>query len=124
MRRAITTLREARDKGVREQVEAMRRSDTFEEVGTFASFSCQSDSLRLQPWQTAPLWVGDLAAALRKPFGDQRGDREAAEILQNYWPTASVGSSPIRSLRSNAQARNKNRAANWRGRRAALEGTC
>lgn len=82
MRRAITTLREARDKGVREQVEAMRRSDTFEEVGTFASFSCQSDSLRLQPWQTAPLWVGDLAAALRKPFGDQRGDREAAEILQ------------------------------------------
>ena len=38
--------------------------------------------LNLQAWQTPPMWVRDLDAALREPFGGKRGDREAAELLQ------------------------------------------
>jgi hypothetical protein len=28
------------------------------------------------------MWIRDLDAALREPFGGKRGDREAAELLQ------------------------------------------
>ena len=48
----------------------------------FARHSSQSESLQQMSWQIAPLWVGDLDAALREPFGDPRGEREAAELLQ------------------------------------------
>jgi hypothetical protein len=34
----------------------------------------------LQPWQDPPSAI-NLAAALREPFGDQRGAREAGELL-------------------------------------------
>ena len=61
---------------------SMRRTDDLEEVGSFASYSCQMNSLHLRPWQTAPLWVGNLDVALHLPFGDPRGDREAAELLK------------------------------------------
>ena len=65
MKRAIEMVRQ-RDKASRDQIDLMLRNDPWPEVGTFASYSCQSDTLRLKPWQTAPLWVGDLGAALRK----------------------------------------------------------
>ena len=48
----------------------------------FCASHCQSRSLNLQAWQTPPMWVRDLDAALREPFGGKRGDREAAELLQ------------------------------------------
>jgi hypothetical protein len=31
---------------------------------------------------TPPCWITDLATAMREPFGDPRGEREAAELLQ------------------------------------------
>ena len=81
MQRAIQTVRQ-RDKASCDQVDAMRRSNSFEEVGQFAAYSCQTENLQLRPWQTAPLWVGNLDVALHLPFGDPRGDREAAELLK------------------------------------------
>jgi hypothetical protein len=81
LQRAIQMVRQ-RDSAAREHIDAMRRSDTFQEVGEFAASSCQSRSLHLSPWQTPPIWVGSLTAALRLPYGDQRGDREAAELLK------------------------------------------
>ena len=81
MRRAILTIRQ-RDEASREQIDAMLKTDTFEEVGAFASFSAQSRALRLQPWETSLLYVGNLDAALRLPFGGLSKDREAAELLQ------------------------------------------
>ncbi len=81
MQRAIALTR-AEDNGRREQIDHMRRTDNLEEVGTFCASHCQSRNLGLQPWQTLPIWVGDLAVALRKPFGDQSGGCEAAERLQ------------------------------------------
>ena len=81
MERAIEMVR-GRGAARCEQINDMLRTDGFQSVGTFAASSCQCDSLRLKPWQTAPLWVGDLDAALRQPFGGQRGTREAAELLK------------------------------------------
>ena len=84
MRRSIKTVRQ-RDRASADHIDAMMRDDddaSFEGAGRFASASCQARALHLKPWQTIPLWVGDIEAALAEPYGDQRGDREAAEILQ------------------------------------------
>jgi hypothetical protein len=60
----------------------MRRTDDLEEVGSFASYSCQINSLHLRPWQTAPMWVIDIEAPLREPPNDQRGNYHAAQLLR------------------------------------------
>jgi hypothetical protein len=49
-------------------------------VGRFAAYSAQIDSLGLMPWQDPPCVI-NLAHALEQPFGDQRGEREAGELL-------------------------------------------
>jgi hypothetical protein len=76
MRRAIAMVR-ARDKRSRDHIDSMRRTDPFEEVGTFAASSCQSRNLGLKPWQCPPVWIDNLDAALRLPFDEQNGDRAA-----------------------------------------------
>jgi hypothetical protein len=55
----------------------------WESVAEFAAYCVQSRSLDLMPWQRAPLfYANQLDIALREPFGDTRGTREAAELLK------------------------------------------
>jgi hypothetical protein len=62
------------------QIEAMfadpKRS--WERVARFCAYSAQIESLGLKPHETAPMWAR--SPDLEKPFGDPRGEREAAEI--------------------------------------------
>ena len=54
----------------------------FERVSRFAAFSCQMDSLRLDPFEYPPVWIrGDIDAALNAP-DDARHIRNAARLLQ------------------------------------------
>ena len=80
LERAIVALR--RDTATREQIEAKLRDEPWQAAGEFAAYAAQCDSLGLRPWQTPPCWITDLAATLRLPFGDPRGEREAAELLR------------------------------------------
>ena len=81
MQRAIAMTADE-DAGRRRQINQMRRTDPFEEIGTFAVQHCQSRNLGLKPWENLPLWIDDLAAALCEPFDDQTGTREAAELFK------------------------------------------
>jgi hypothetical protein len=63
------------------QLDSMLASDSWERVAKFAAFSVQIDSLGLMPCQKPPCQTR-LETALLEPFGDQRGSREAAEILR------------------------------------------
>jgi hypothetical protein len=66
----------------RQQVDDFLASRPWDDVGRFCASCAQSRSLRLDPWETLPIWVGDIDAALREPYGDARGTREAGEILR------------------------------------------
>jgi hypothetical protein len=59
----------------------MLASWPFETVGRFAAGCAQSKALHVQPWETLPLWIGDIEAGLNAP-DDARRTREAAELLQ------------------------------------------
>jgi hypothetical protein len=63
------------------QLDAKLAAEPWETVARFASYSAQIASLGLQPWQDPPAVI-NLDAALRQPFGDARGAREAGEILR------------------------------------------
>jgi hypothetical protein len=63
------------------QLDAMLADDPWERVAKFAAYSVQIDSLGLLPWQKPPCQT-QLETALLEPFGDQRGTREAGEILK------------------------------------------
>jgi hypothetical protein len=81
MRRAIAITRRS-EPGRDQQITAMLFDRPFERVGRFAAFSCQMDSLHLQPWETPPVWIrGDIEAALHAP-NDARRVRDAARLLQ------------------------------------------
>jgi hypothetical protein len=80
MKRAIEIVRQ-RDAASRDQIDHKLRDEPWQEVGEFAAYSCQCDSLHLKPWQDPPCVI-NLASALREPFGDQRAEREAAELLK------------------------------------------
>jgi hypothetical protein len=79
MRRAIEITR--KQPGRAAQIFDMLSSRPWERVGRFCAFSCQMDSLHLDPWEYPPLWVRDIDAALNAP-DDARRVRDAARLLQ------------------------------------------
>jgi hypothetical protein len=48
-----------REEGRGEQLDAMLRSEPWEEVAQFAAYCCQTTNLRLRPWEIPPCWVID-----------------------------------------------------------------
>jgi hypothetical protein len=62
------------------QLDSMLRTRSWEGVAKFVAGCAQSRELNLKPWQGPPCnaSLDDLA----KPAGDQRGEREIAELLQ------------------------------------------
>ena len=62
------------------QIDAMLTHRSWEEVGKFAAYCAQGRSLDVQPWANVPMYAR--FPDLKKPFGDPRGEREAAEILK------------------------------------------
>ena len=83
MRRAIEITRQ-RSPARAQQVDDMLADPTrsWERVGQFCAYSCQMNSLNLQPWETPPCWVrGDIEAALFAP-DDGRGVRDATRLLK------------------------------------------
>jgi hypothetical protein len=80
MRRAIEISR-AESPARAKQIDSMLTSQPWESVGRFAAGCAQSRALRVLPWETLPMWVGDIDAALNAP-DDARRTREAAELLQ------------------------------------------
>ena len=72
---AINQLLASPDQGRREQILGKLKDEPREEVGRFAVFCVQSDTLRLKPWVSAPCW-GERATR-----GDCPGDAEAAALV-------------------------------------------
>jgi hypothetical protein len=61
MGRAVTTVRQQSPARAK-QIFDMLSSRPLETVGRFASFSCQMDSLHLDPWETPPCWITNVDA--------------------------------------------------------------
>ena len=77
---AIETQRK-RGPAHRTQIDNMLRSEPWESVGRFAAYSCQCNSLDLAPWETPPIWIDDIGAALTAPEDGKR-IRSAAKLLR------------------------------------------
>src|SRR5437870_5988036 len=71
----------AENAGRRQQIDSMLADRPWETVAKFAAQCVQGRSLDLPPWQMPPC-ATHLESALRQPFGDTRGAREAGEILK------------------------------------------
>jgi hypothetical protein len=82
MRGAIAATRNE-DRGRRDQIDAMLRdqSRSWEQVGAFCAYHCQTRALGLAPWQRPPCLIEDPEAALRGP-DDLSGRHNAARLLQ------------------------------------------
>ena len=80
--RAIEICRTRKDPADREQIERKIATEPWREVGEFAAYSCQMDSLHLQPWQSPPCWVDDLVSDIQGAPDGVGGDYEAAKLLQ------------------------------------------
>jgi hypothetical protein len=63
------------------QLDAKLQAEPWERVARFAAYSVQIDALRLEPWETAPVRIRDIDAALSAP-DDARRVRDAARLLQ------------------------------------------
>ena len=50
-----------------------------EEAARFASYHCQTRSLRLRPWKSPPVWIRDIAVELESTIPSRA---RAAELLQ------------------------------------------
>ncbi|MBR0809345.1 hypothetical protein JQ636_37940 [Bradyrhizobium japonicum] len=76
--RAVIACR-AQSNSRRRQIDAMLADPnrSWESVAKFCAFSSQIESLGLKPHECAPVWAR--SPDLQKPFGDPRGEREAAE---------------------------------------------
>jgi hypothetical protein len=65
------------------QIAQKLTDESWEEVAAFCSYSEQCTNLGLRPWMEPPVWMYDIEAALALPAtADDRGRREAAELLQ------------------------------------------
>ncbi len=65
--------------------ERLAKGDAWESVAISCAYHCQFAVLDLKPWQQPPLYYSrphHFDAALREPFGDPSGKREAAEIIK------------------------------------------
>jgi hypothetical protein len=77
----------------------MLARESFEEVGKFAAYSMQCDTLRLRPWQYPPCWVRpdvDYSSA-----DDETHGRPAAATLLRKMLAAGVSRyhpDPIRAI--------------------------
>lgn len=80
MTRAIETTRKE-SPARRRQVDSFLSSRPWERVGRFCTFSCQMDALHLDPWETPPVWIRDIDAALNAP-DDARHIPGSARLLQ------------------------------------------
>jgi hypothetical protein len=80
--RAIDICRTKKDPADREQIERKLATEPWREVGEFAAYSCQMDSLHLQPWQSPPCWVDDLVSDIQGGPDGVGGDYEAARLLR------------------------------------------
>ena len=80
--RAIVAAR-AESAGRAKQLDSMLTDRPWQEVAEFAAHCVQGRTLGLMPWQMPPLcYANRLDSALREPFGDPRGAREAGELLR------------------------------------------
>lgn len=80
LKRALVACR-AESAGRAKQIDGMLIDRPWERVARFAAYSVQIDSLGLMPWQKPPCKT-NLDSALREPFGEAHGRREAGEMLQ------------------------------------------
>jgi hypothetical protein len=80
MTRAIEMCR-AEGAGRHRQIDAKLKDEKWARVGRFASYCSQTTTLRLEPWETPPIWIRDIDAALHAP-DDARRVRDAARLLQ------------------------------------------
>lgn len=78
MTRAITLVR---GRGRRRQIDEKLKVEKWARVGRFAAYSCQIDSLHLEPWEWPPIWIRDVDAAMTAP-DDARRIGDAARLLQ------------------------------------------
>jgi hypothetical protein len=70
------------DEGRRRQIDDFLRTRTFEEVGRFASYSCQMRSLHLPPWMYPPALIDDTDIEKILAAGDDpHGKFVAAKLL-------------------------------------------
>jgi hypothetical protein len=81
LRRAIEIVR-LKSPADREQIDHKLASEAWEDVGSFASYSAQSDALGLKPWQTPPCWVDDLVGDINRGNDGVVGNYAAAKLLQ------------------------------------------
>jgi hypothetical protein len=81
LERAIAMGRQ-RGAAEREQLDGFLREKPWREVGEFAAYGCQCDTLRLKPWQTPPCEIEDPDLTLARTGDDYRGLRAAARLLE------------------------------------------
>jgi hypothetical protein len=107
MERAIEVLR-ARGGEDKRQIEQMLRERPWEEVGRFASYSCQDTALGLKPWMLPPCEIDDPDAELAVPGPDSHGRKAAASLLQELLAhgLSKFEPDPIRAL---AEARRRSK---------------
>jgi hypothetical protein len=90
-----------------DQIERMLRSRSKLDVAQFAAFSCQAETLRLEPWQPPPCWanVDGPEPVDRHPTDGQR----AAWLLARQLRDAGLSKyepDPIKALQQ-AEARGR-----------------
>jgi hypothetical protein len=84
LERAFTTARKD-PRQLKWTEERFAAGQDWESIAGSCASHCQFAVLHLLPWQLPPLAyhnANDPEGALRKPYGDPRGAREAVEILQ------------------------------------------
>jgi hypothetical protein len=82
LERAIEICRTKKAPADRNQIEHKLATEPWIQVGEFAAYSCQMDSLHLRPWQPPPVWIDDLVAIINAGDDGVGGNYAAARLLQ------------------------------------------
>jgi hypothetical protein len=64
------------------RIERMLETESWWDAATFAAYSCQIDSLHVQPWQPVPCQIGDADAVIAAGNDGTMGHYAAAKLLQ------------------------------------------
>jgi hypothetical protein len=67
----------------RQHIESMLKADPWLAVGKFASYACQTESLRLEPWEVAPVEIND-------PNNPDAGLRDAQRLIDGRYEAAKL----------------------------------